>query len=105
MIPHSVHNNTRHQSPAGSSSGSAVSVAARFAPIALGTETDGSLVQPAPQAGLYALKPAPGKVSVNSSLGGFLCASIEPIAKSSKDVADLLSLLMGTDLAHALKGS
>ncbi|KAI1156479.1 amidase signature domain-containing protein [Nemania diffusa] len=61
-----------HQSPAGSSSGSAVSVAARFAPIALGTETDGSLVQPAPQAGLYALKPAPGKVSVNSSLGGFL---------------------------------
>ncbi|KAI0113681.1 amidase signature domain-containing protein [Nemania sp. FL0031] len=94
-----------HSTPAGSSSGSAVAVAAGFAPIALGAETDGSLVQPASRAGLYAIKPAPGKVSAKGSLGGFLYASIGPIAKSSKDVADMLSLLMGTDLSHALKGS
>ncbi|RSL51275.1 hypothetical protein CEP54_011483 [Fusarium duplospermum] len=44
------------QGPVGSSSGSAVSVAAGFAPVSLSTEFDGSIVMPAARAGLYAIK-------------------------------------------------
>ena len=83
------------QTPAGSSSGSAVSVAAGFAPIALGAETDGSLVQPASRAGLYALKPEPKQVPLRGIMGVPTYDSIGPIAKSSQDVADMLGLLLG----------
>ncbi|KAK0612157.1 amidase signature domain-containing protein [Immersiella caudata] len=51
-----------HPGPAGSSSGSAVGVATCFAPIAIGTELDGSIIIPAARAGLYALKLTPGSV-------------------------------------------
>jgi amidase len=47
----------------GSSSGSAVGVSAGFAPLSLRTETRGSLVYPARNAGLYAIRPAHGSVS------------------------------------------
>lgn len=50
------------QGPAGSSSGSAAGVAAGFAPMSLGTESDGSIVMPACRAGLYALKITRGTV-------------------------------------------
>lgn len=45
-----------HSSAGGSSSGSAVAVAAGFAPLSIGTECCGSLITPANRAGLYALK-------------------------------------------------
>ena len=48
---------TTSQNPMGSSSGPAVGVSAGYAPISIGTETDGSLVLPANRAALYTLKP------------------------------------------------
>jgi amidase len=71
----------------------------------LGAETDGSIVQPASRAGLYALKPTPGTVSVTNVLGGTTFDSIGPIARTAKDVADMVGLLMGEDFTGALKGS
>jgi amidase len=83
------------ESPDGSSSGSAVAVSAGMAPIALGSETCGSLVNPATRAALYTIKPTvgivPGKgimpISTHFDTAG-------PLAKSVKDVADLLTLLV-----------
>ena len=49
-------------SPSGSSSGSAVAVAARLAPLAVGTETDGSIVSPASANGVVGIKPTLGVV-------------------------------------------
>ncbi|WPJ67174.1 hypothetical protein SMAC4_07005 [Sordaria macrospora] len=92
-----------HSTPAGSSSGSAAAVAAGFAPIALGAETDGSLVQPTSRAGLYALKPTPGTVSVKGVLALPTYDAIGPIARTAKDVADMLTLLTGTNLSHESK--
>ena len=69
-------------------------MAAGFAPISIGTETDGSLVQPATRAALYAMKATPGSVNLEGiqpispafdSIGG--------LAKSPKDLADLMSIL------------
>lgn len=56
------------QTPAGSSSGSAVGVAAGFAPISIGTETDGSTVYPGNRAGVYSLKLSHGAVSMDGCL-------------------------------------
>ncbi|KAF2441737.1 amidase signature enzyme [Karstenula rhodostoma CBS 690.94] len=53
--------------PGGSSTGSAVGVAAGFAPLSLGTETSGSLTTPASRAALYALKLTPGAVSMEGA--------------------------------------
>src|SRR5271166_2773933 len=51
------------RNPSGSSSGSAVAVAAGLAPLAIGTETDGSIVSPAHACGIVGLKPTLGLVS------------------------------------------
>ncbi|KAI9644216.1 hypothetical protein NHQ30_007571 [Ciborinia camelliae] len=84
-----------HSSPSGSSSGSSIAVSAGLATIALGSETIGSLVNPAHRAALFTVKPTPGIVS------GFGILPISksydtagPLAKSPKDVADLLTLLV-----------
>jgi amidase len=61
------------RSPCGSSSGSAVAVAARLAPLAIGTETDGSIVCPAAANGVVGIKPTLGLVSARG---------IVPIAQS-----------------------
>ncbi|KAH8601843.1 hypothetical protein B0O99DRAFT_680959 [Bisporella sp. PMI_857] len=51
-----------HTSPCGTSTGSAVGVSAGYNPLAIGTETDGSLAQQAGRAALFALKPTAGSV-------------------------------------------
>ena len=51
------------RNPSGSSSGSAAGVAAALAPVAVGTETDGSIVCPASACGIVGLKPTSGLVS------------------------------------------
>lgn len=51
------------RSPAGSSSGSAVAVAAGYAPVAVGTETDGSIIAPSAVNGVVGIKPGVGVVS------------------------------------------
>lgn len=95
-----------HSAPAGSSSGSAVSVAAGFAPLSLGTESDGSINQPAGRSSLYAMKVTVGALStkrtspqspVTDSLGGF--------AKSPTDLALLTGVMMGQDYSSYLTAS
>src|SRR5205814_6547246 len=51
------------RNPSGSSSGSAVAVSAGLAPLAVGTETDGSIVSPASACGIAAIKPTVGLIS------------------------------------------
>ncbi len=91
------------RSPGGSSSGSAAAVAAFLAPAALGTETDGSIVNPASVCGVAGLKPTLGLVP----RGGIVPISSSqdtagPIARSCMSLALLLDAICG---AHPEDGS
>jgi amidase len=84
--------------PCGSSSGSAVGVSAGFAPAALGSETDGSLVCPANRAALYTIRMSVGL----SSRSGVIPISstqdtVGPMAKSTYDAALILENMVGFD--------
>ncbi|KAI1117380.1 putative amidase [Nemania sp. NC0429] len=94
-----------HSTPCGSSSGSGISVASGFSPIALGTESDGSLVQPASRAGLYALKPTPGTVNGTNILSALPYSVVGSMGRTARDVADMTSLLTGKEFSHTPTGS
>jgi amidase len=86
------------RSPCGSSSGSAVAVAAGLAAAAIGTETDGSITCPASVNGIVGLKPTLGLVSRHNVVP--LAHSQDtpgPMARSVRDVALLLTIIAGTD--------
>lgn len=84
------------QAPAGSSSGSAAGLAAGFAPLALATETDGSMVQPASRAALYGLKATVGLLSTEETTPwSSLTDSIGGMANSPQDLAALFEVLNG----------
>ena len=86
--------------PGGSSTGSAVGVAAGYSPLALGTETDGSTIQPANRAALFAIRPTHGSVSVDGIWQ--LSTSFDvigPMAKSASDLANLLNILVEDEAA------
>jgi amidase len=82
------------RNPCGSSSGSAVAVAARLAPLAIGTETDGSIVCPASANGVVGVKPTVGLVS---SRGIVPIAESQdaagPMARTVRDSALLLGVI------------
>ena len=86
------------RSPGGSSSGSAVSVAAGYAPFALGSDTGGSARLPASFCNLTALRPTYG---VLSRYGLTALASsldqVSPIARTAEDVAAVLFAMAGRD--------
>jgi len=88
------------RNPSGSSSGSAVAVAAGLAPLAVGTETDGSIVSPANACGVVGLKPTVGLVS---RAGIVPISSVQdsagPMARCVADTAAMLGALAGTDPA------
>ncbi|KAH6848069.1 amidase signature domain-containing protein [Chaetomium sp. MPI-CAGE-AT-0009] len=90
-----------HSTPAGSSSGSAVGVAAGFPPFALATETDGSIVQPATRSSLYGLKGTVGLIPTEgTSPWSALTDSIGGMARTPGDLANLLGILLNdTDLS------
>jgi aspartyl-tRNA(Asn)/glutamyl-tRNA(Gln) amidotransferase subunit A len=84
--------------PGGSSGGSAAAVAARLAPAALGTDTGGSIRQPAAMCGLTGIKPTYGIVSRYGMVA--YASSLDqggPMAKSAADCAVLLSGMAGFD--------
>ena len=86
------------RSPSGSSSGSAVAVAANLCTVAIGAEVDGSIVRPASTNGIVGLKPTVGLVS---RAGIIPVASPQdtagPMARTVSDVATVLTALTGYD--------
>ncbi|MDO8315300.1 MAG: Asp-tRNA(Asn)/Glu-tRNA(Gln) amidotransferase subunit GatA [Rugosibacter sp.] len=84
--------------PGGSSGGSAAAIAARLAPAATGTDTGGSIRQPAALCGLTGIKPTYGVVSRYGMIA--FASSLDqagPMAKSAEDCALLLTAMAGFD--------
>jgi aspartyl-tRNA(Asn)/glutamyl-tRNA(Gln) amidotransferase subunit A len=84
--------------PGGSSGGSAAALAARMAPAAIGTDTGGSIRQPAAFCGVYGIKPTYGRVSRYGIIA--YASSLDqagPMATTTEDTALLLEVISGKD--------
>jgi Asp-tRNA(Asn)/Glu-tRNA(Gln) amidotransferase A subunit family amidase len=86
------------RTPGGSSSGSAAAVAARLVPVALGTQTGGSILRPAGYNGVVGLKPTYGRVSRRGIVPlSWTLDHAGPIVRSVEDAALVLGVLAGHD--------
>jgi amidase len=93
--PHALDRN-----PSGSSSGSAAGVAAALAPVAVGTETDGSIVCPASACGIVGIKPTNGLISRRGIVPiSPVQDTAGPMAACVADAAALLSVMAAADPA------
>src|SRR5262245_6560534 len=86
------------RNPSGSSSGSAVAVAANLCAVAVGTETDGSIVSPSSYNGIVGIKPTLGLISRSGIIPiAHSQDTAGPMARTVTDAAILLSALAGSD--------
>lgn len=100
--PRNPYDRMVHRAPGGSSSGSAVAVASGMVPLALGTDTGGSVRIPAAFCGLFGHKSTPGLIG----RGGMRYLSpshdsIGVLARSMRDVRAVIGLLAGSDAGDA----
>jgi len=88
------------RSPCGSSSGSGVAVSANFCTVAIGTETDGSIVCPSSINGIVGIKPTVGLVSRSGIIPiSHTCDTAGPMARTVTDAGILLGAITGRDKA------
>jgi aspartyl-tRNA(Asn)/glutamyl-tRNA(Gln) amidotransferase subunit A len=92
----------RHRVPGGSSSGTAVAVAAGLAPVGIGSDTGGSVRIPAAFNGLVGLKVSFGRISLHgTALLSWSLDTIGPLGRSVDDCAQVLRALAGPDARDA----
>jgi amidase len=90
------------RNPCGSSSGTAVAVAANLAAAGVGTETDGSIVCPSSASGLVGIKPTVGRVSRSGIIPiSRTQDTAGPMARTVADAAALLEAMIGRDARDA----
>jgi aspartyl-tRNA(Asn)/glutamyl-tRNA(Gln) amidotransferase subunit A len=90
----------RERLPGGSSSGPGAAVAAGFVPVAIGTDTGGSIRGPAAVCGIAGLKPTYGRVSRRGVFPNtFTMDHIGPMTRSAEDIALMLQVIAGFDPA------
>lgn len=88
------------RTPGGSSSGSAAAVAAGMVPLAIGSQTNGSMIRPASFCGVFGVKPTHGLISRAGALN--LSRTLDHVgafARSIEDLALILDVLVATDAA------
>jgi aspartyl-tRNA(Asn)/glutamyl-tRNA(Gln) amidotransferase subunit A len=96
--PHNPWDLNVHRVPGGSSSGTAVAVAAGLAPIGIGSDTGGSVRIPSAFNGLTGLKVTFGRISLHATgLLSWTLDSIGPLARCVRDCALMLDVLAGPD--------
>ena len=90
----------RERTPGGSSSGSAAAVAAGMAPLAIGSQTNGSVIRPAAFCGVFGFKPTHGTVSrVGALMLSRTLDHVGAFARHLEDVGLILDVLAGADAA------
>ena len=94
------------RNPSGSSSGSAVAVSANLCALAVGTETDGSIIAPSSKCGIVGIKPSVGLVSREGIIP--ISASQDtagPMARTVEDAAILLTAMAGAGGSGGVAGA
>jgi Asp-tRNA(Asn)/Glu-tRNA(Gln) amidotransferase A subunit family amidase len=93
--------NSAH-TPGGSSSGSAAAVAAGMVPIAVGTQTIGSIIRPSTYCGIFGLKPTKGAINTSGAMPlSVYLDHIGPMARTVADISLACRIMFDRDAAHS----